>query len=654
MPYPPHVAGGTRAALGGSQGFGASKPRRRGAGGGAGEVGAAVGGGGGVDKDAKPGRRVAVERKSPSTLRRLWAEAKHEKGHLAAAGVCLLASSSANLMAPAIMAKVIDRASKRGSGSGSSSSLEMCIAGRPVSDRTFFLACLGVFAAGSLASWGRVYALAMATAGVAEKLRIKLFASLMLQEKEFFDERRAGELAPVLAEDVNVSSTVFTERMASLLRSLNSSINASIALLSISPHLTMVSLSTVPIVGSVAMLYFKHVRKLSMRLRGLDAEAQAFAQARLANVRTVRAFANETLEAQRYQQMLEEASELRAGEAGAQGLFRGGLFGMVGISLMTVLWVGGSHVGDGSMTAGQLTSFAGYTGWVGLGFSGLATGHANIARGLASAQRVFDLVDRVPAVAGDEGLEPSAEVVGDLEFKDIWFQYQGRDKAVLQGIALRLTPGKVLALTGPSGEGKSTLASLITRLYEPCRGSITLDGMDIAALNPSWLRRQIGVVDQEPVLFAGSIADNIRYGVPSASDADVAEAARQANAHDFITGFPEGYETRVGDDGRQLSGGQKQRVAIARAVLKNPPILILDEATSALDAESERLVSEAIDRVVASRTVLVIAHRQSTVSKADSVAVIQDGTIAEQGGFSELMAKPDGLLANLMEGGGGI
>ncbi|CAM9261689.1 unnamed protein product [Ectocarpus sp. 12 AP-2014] len=651
MPLPSNVACGNRAAMGATQGFESSGIRRRGATGGAGESGA-IGGGGGVDSALRMGK---PDGKPQSTFWRLWSEAKHERGHLAAAGVCLMASSSANLMAPAIMAKVIDRASKRGSGSGSSSSLEMCIAGRPVSDRTFFLACLGVFAAGSLASWGRVYALAMATAGVAEKLRARLFAALMVQEKAFFDEKKAGELAPILAEDVDVSSTVFTERMASVLRSLNSSINASMALLSISPHLTMVSLSTVPIVGSVAMLYYKHVRKLSMKLRDMDSEAQAFAQARLANVRTVRAFANETLEAQRFRQMLKEASELRAGEAGAKGFFRGGLFGMVGVSLMAVLWVGGSHVGDGSMTAGQLTSFAGYTGWVGLGFSGLATGNANIARGLASAERVFALMDRTPAVSGDEGLEPSTDVVGDLEFRDVWFQYPTRDKAsrsiaVLQGVNLQLSPGKVLALTGASGEGKSTLAALVTRLYEPRQGCITLDGVDIATLNPSWLRRQIGVVDQEPVLFAGSISDNIRYGVPSATDKQVEAAAKQANAHDFIMDFPEAYETKVGDEGRQLSGGQKQRVAIARAVLKNPPILILDEATSALDAESERLVSEAIDRVVASRTVLVIAHRQSTVNKADSVAVLQGGTVAEQGTFCDLMAKSGGQLASLMDG----
>ncbi|CAN0176191.1 unnamed protein product, partial [Ectocarpus fasciculatus] len=416
-------------------------------------------------------------------------------------------------------------------------------------------------------------------------------------------------------QDVDVSSTVFTKRVASVLRSFNSSINASIALLSISPHLTMVSLSTVPIVGSVAMLYFKHVRKLSMRLRDMDSEAQAFAQARLGNLRTVRAFANETLEAQRFRQMLEEASELRAGEAGANGFFRGGLFGMMGVPLMAVLWVGWSHVCDGSMTVRTCCCVRAFSS--SCCRRTLATyGAFSASWDLTSAERVFALMDRTPAVSGDEGLEPSTDVVGDLEFRGVWFEYPTRGKAsrsaVLQGVNLQLSPGKVLALTGASGEGKSTLAALITRLYEPRQGSITLDGVDIATLNPSWLRRQIGVVDQEPVLFAGSIADNIRYGVPSATDEQVEAAARQANAHDFIMDFPKGYETKVGDEGRQLSGGQKQRIAIARAVLKNPPILILDEATSALDAESERLVSEATDRVVASRTVLVIAHRQST------------------------------------------
>lgn len=567
------------------------------------------------------------------------------------AGVCLLVSSSMNLLAPTVIAKVIDRASKRGGGRAGSDSKDLCIAGRSVSDATFFLGAFGVFTLGSLASWGRMYALAMASGGLAARLRTRLFAALMLQEKAFFDSKKAGELAPVLAEDVSVSSQVFADKMASVLRSLNSSINASLALLSISPSLTLVSISTVPIVGSVSMLYSKHVKRLSLKLRGLDSEAQAFAVARMANMRTVRAFANERLEVERFEAMVQGASKLRATEANAQGVFRGGLFALTGGALTAVFWVGGSRVGDGSMTAGQLTSFAVYTSMVGLGFAGLATGSADVARSLASAERVFALVDRVPEVALDEGVIPTERAAGNVEFQDVWFQYQGRDKGVLRGVNLHLSQGKILALTGVSGVGKSTLASLITRLYEPQQGCITLDGVDIATLNPSWLRRQVGVVDQEPVLFDGSIADNIRYGVPLASEEDVQDAARQANAHDFIVQFPDGYDTKVGEQGRQLSGGEKQRVAIARAVLKNPPVLVLDEATSSLDAESERLVSEAIDRLVASRTVLVIAHRQSTISKADHVAVLQDGEVAEGGGYIELMSRPDGLLAGLMKGG---
>jgi ATP-binding cassette subfamily B protein len=269
-------------------------------------------------------------------------------------------------------------------------------------------------------------------------------------------------------------------------------------------------------------------------------------------------------------------------------------------------------------------------------------------RAAGAAERIFEVIDRVPSIPSEGGLAPS-KVQGLVELSHVDFSYPARrDVAVLRDLELRLEPGQVVAVVGPSGAGKSTIAALLGRLYDPDRGTVKLDDRDLRDLDPSWLRRQIGVVAQEPLLFSTTIAENIRYGKPSATDEEVIAAARAANAHDFVDRFPEKYATKVGERGVQLSGGQKQRIAIARAVLKDPKLLVLDEATSALDAESEHLVQEALDRLLEGRTTLVIAHRLSTVKNADRVLVLDGGKIVQQGTHASLVGEA-GLYRKLVE-----
>jgi ABC-type multidrug transport system fused ATPase/permease subunit len=269
-------------------------------------------------------------------------------------------------------------------------------------------------------------------------------------------------------------------------------------------------------------------------------------------------------------------------------------------------------------------------------------------KALGAADRVFALLDRTPAIASDVGERP-AHVVGDLELAGVRFAYPTRpDAVVIDGLDLHVRSGEVVAIVGPSGAGKSTIAALLARLYDPLDGHVRLDGRDLRELDADWLRRQIGTVAQEPILFSANIADNIRYGRPEASDAEVEAAARAANADAFIRAFPRGYQTLVGERGVQLSGGQKQRVAIARAILKNPRILVLDEATSALDAENEHLVREALDRLMRGRTTLIIAHRLSTVSGAHRVVVLDRGRVAQSGTHAALMAE-QGIYRKLVE-----
>jgi ATP-binding cassette subfamily B protein len=300
------------------------------------------------------------------------------------------------------------------------------------------------------------------------------------------------------------------------------------------------------------------------------------------------------------------------------------------------------------MTVGGLTSFLVYTLIVAFSLGALADLWADFMRSLGAAERIFELLDRKPEMAPSGGVV-LAQVRGEVALEEVRFAYPSRkDVRVIDGISLRLSPDEVVAVVGPSGAGKSTLSALIGRLYDPDSGHLRLDGRDLRDLDVGFLRRQIGTVAQEPILFSTTVAENIRYGRPGASEAEIAAAARAANAHAFIERFPQGYQTLVGERGVQLSGGQKQRVAIARAVLKDPRILVLDEATSALDAESEHLVKEALERLMKGRTTLIIAHRLSTVKDADRVVVLDAGRIVQSGPHSMLL-REDGLYRRLVE-----
>jgi ATP-binding cassette subfamily B protein len=504
-----------------------------------------------------------------------------------------------------------------------------------------------VFAVMGLATAMRAYLFTVAGERVVMRLRQTLFTSLVGQEVGFFDANRTGELTNRLASDTTVLQNTVTVNVSMGLRYLLSVLGAVTILMWQSWRLTLLMLAVVPVVALGAAFYGRALRRISKQVQDALAVATAVAEESLSGIRTVRAFAREQAESARYAEAVNVSYELARRRAALGATFQG-VVSFAGYSAIgIVLWYGGLLLLEGQMTMGDLTSFLLYTFTVAFSLAALSGLYEDFSRSLGASSRVFELIDRQPQVAS--GALRLEEVKGAVALEDVRFAYPTRpDAPVLQGMTFSIQPGEVVALVGPSGSGKSTVAALLSRFYDPQQGRLTLDGEPLEALDSNWLREQVGVVSQEPILFATSIFDNIRYGQLAATREDIIAAARAANAHEFITAFPEGYDTMVGERGVRLSGGQKQRVAIARAILKDPRVLVLDEATSALDAESEHLVQEALERLMSGRSTMIIAHRLSTVRDADRVLVLSDGQIVQAGPHDELI-KAEGLYRRLVE-----
>ena len=510
------------------------------------------------------------------------------------------------------------------------------------------LVLLAIFAVQAIFVFIRAYLFNLAGERVVARLRRDLYDALVRQEMAFFDTHRTGEFTQRLAADTELLQTLVTLNLSMVLRNTAQIFGGLAVMLYTSWRLTLLMLVVVPVVQVGVVLYGRYVRGLARETRDVLAESMEIAEESLSSIRTVRAFGREGFESDRYGERVDAALALASRRALAQGLFQGasGLFFFSAIAL--VLWYGGVLALQGAISLGDLTAFMLYTLFVAFGVAGWSGIYGNLMRAVGASERVFELVRReteMPLSGGDR----LPRVRGHVRFRAVNFAYPARPEApVLRAVDLDLEPGRIVALVGPSGGGKSTIAQLIARFYDPQEGQVSLDGHGLETLDPTWLREQVGSVAQEPVLFASSIRDNIRYGCPLASDADIVAAADVANASGFVADFPRGFDTRVGERGVRLSGGQKQRIAIARAVLKNPPGLILDEATSALDAESEFLVQQALERLMEGRAVLVIAHRLSTVRAADEVLVIDQGVIVERGQHQELLER-DGAYRKLVE-----
>ncbi|KAA0704475.1 ATP-binding cassette sub-family B member 8, mitochondrial [Triplophysa tibetana] len=517
--------------------------------------------------------------------------------------------------------------------------------------RTPAVKLLGLYALQGMLTSGYIILLSRVGERVAANMRKTLFSSLLRQDVAFFDANKTGQLVNRLTSDIQEFKSSFKLVISQGLRSTTQTVGCFFSLYIISPKLTGLTVLVLPCLVGAGALIGSFLRALSRNAQEQVAKATGVADEALGNVRTVRAFAMEDRELEMYAAEVEKSAEMNETLGTGIAVFQGLSNIVLNSIVLGTIFAGGSLMACNDMSPGDLMSFLVASQTVQRSLASISILFGQMVRGMSAGARVFEyltLEPSIPLTGG--GRIPHRSLTGRVDFMNIYFSYPTRPgNQVLKNFSLTLPPCRTVAIVGESGGGKSTVAALLERFYDPSGGEILLDGLDIRTLDPSWLRGHvIGFISQEPVLFGTSVMENIRFGKPSATDVEVVAASKQANAHNFITGFSDGYNTVVGERGVTLSGGQKQRIAIARALIKNPSILILDEATSALDAESERVVQEALDRATSGRTVLIIAHRLSTIQGADLICVMSDGRIVEAGTHPELLSK-GGLYAELIK-----
>jgi ABC-type multidrug transport system fused ATPase/permease subunit len=548
----------------------------------------------------------------------------------------LLGSSSASLVFPKLLGELVDL--------GNQGKLAQEI------DR-IALILIAVLIGQAVFSFFRIFLFVRVTEKTMADLRQSTYSHLIRLPMKFFQFRRVGELNSRISADVILLQDALTSTLAEFLRQIIIIVGGVSLMMITSFKLTLFMLSILPVIMILVVLFGRYIRKLSKQAQKQVADSNVIVEETLQGIQSVKAFTNEYFEMERYKFKTREIAQTGIKNGRLRGAFSSftilGLFG----AMVAVIWKGAGMLSTGELETGQLFSFVIYSMFIGGTIGGMADVFARVQKFIGATEDLLEIFNEpVEEVTEISSLPPDQVLHGSIRFEDLSFAYPSRaDMHVLNQISVSIEPDTLVALVGPSGAGKSTFVSLLLRLYEPVSGKIFFDERDNQQIPVTALRSQMAIVPQDIFLFGGTIRENISYGKPGASSEMIEDAARQANAWEFISQFPEGLETLVGERGTQLSGGQRQRIAIARAVLKNPKILILDEATSSLDSESERLVQDALEKLMKGRTSIVIAHRLSTIRQADNILVMDGGRIIEQGTHEQLLLVDNGLYRNLSD-----
>ena len=576
--------------------------------------------------DPKPPRRIG-------SLRLLWPFMKPHRALALGWLVFLAISSSATLVLPMAVRHMIDHGFRNSNTAAINGS---------------FLGLFAVALVMAFATAARYYCITLLGERTLAALRSKLYAHVIRLDVGFFERNRVGELISRLGTDTEVVQALVGSGISVALRSAVMLVGATVAMIWTSPRLAGLTALVIPAVVLPILIFGRRVQKLSRASQDRLADAAAVANETLNAAPAVKAYAREGIESDRYGNAIARALATARSRIGMRTILTAAVIVLFFGAITLVLWVGARDVLAGSLEAGVLAQFVVYAMLSGGSMMGLSDVWGDVLRAAGAMERIGELFGEEASIA--DPLHPQAlprPVLGALRFEDVEFHYPTRpDAPALHGFNLDIRPGETVALVGPSGAGKSTVFALLLRFYDPQRGHIRFDGIDLRAMTLPELRGAIALVPQETVIFGGTAANNIRFGRQDASDEEVRAAARAAEAHDFIQMLPDGYEAELGERGVRLSGGQRQRIAIARAILRNAPLLLLDEATSSLDAQSEAAIQQALERLEKGRTTLVIAHRLATVQRADRIVVMDGGRIVAQGTHESLLAE-GGLYAEL-------